>query len=125
MEKARVEQLLTQADSALDLASEEQMRPEEDVVPFSICHNSRISIRMYLMSFLIKNGKEPDGNDSMANLLNQCVEIDKDFSTLDISEFECGGSKENHNNNEYCLSVNKVSSCFNAAREVKKLVHSA
>ena len=47
MEKEKVKQLLTQADAALHLASEEKMRPEEDVVPFSICHNSRLSIRMH------------------------------------------------------------------------------
>jgi len=123
MEKARVEQLLTQADSALDLAAEEQMRPEEDVVPFSVCHNSRISIRMYFMSYLIKNGVEPIANGSMNDLLNQCAVIDKNFSKLKVSEIECASSKA-INNTEYCLSVNKVSGCFSAALAVKALVHS-
>jgi len=123
MEKVRVEQLLTQADSALELAAEEQMRPEEDIVTFSICHNSRISIRMYLLSFLIKNSIEPDANDSMTNLLKLCSEVDESFKNLNVTEFECAGSKANHNH-EYCLSVNQVNGCFDAAKEIKKLVHS-
>ena len=121
MENEIVKQLLTQADAAFDLASEEQMRPAEDVVPFSICHNSRVSIRIYLMSFLIKNGIQPDSNESMKELLARCAKINKRFSKLDISDMDCRSSKAD-NNEEYCLSVDKVSNCFEAANEVKKLI---
>ena len=121
MEKEKVTQLLTQAETALDLALEEQMRPAEDIVPFSICHNSRISIRMYLLSYLIKHGIKTEANVSMKDLLSKCEEINSEFKNLDISEIECRGSRENHNN-EYCLTVNEVTSCFDAANEVKKLI---
>jgi hypothetical protein len=122
MKNEIVRQLLTQADAAFDLASEEQMRPVEDVVPFSICHNSRVSIRIYLMTFLIKNGVQPDSNESMKELLARCSKIDKKFSKLDISDMECRSSKADKND-EYCLSVAKVTNCFEAANEVKKLVN--
>ena len=112
---------MTQADTALDLALEEQMRPEEDIVPFSICHNSRISIRMYLLSYLIKHGIQPESDESMKVLLLRCEEINAGFAALDISEIECRGSRAN-NNDEYCLSVDDVTNCFDAANEVKKLI---
>jgi len=121
MEKEKVKQLLTQGDTALDLALEEQMRPEEDIVPFSICHNSRISIRMFLLSYLIKHGIDADSNVSLKDLLMQCEEINPRFSTLDISDIECRGSRVK-DNDEYCLTVNAVTNCFDAANEVKKLI---
>lgn len=121
MGKEKVTQLMTQADTALDLALEEQMRPAEDIVPFSICYNSRISIRMYLLSYLIKHNIKPEANESMKNLLSKCEEINSGFSALDISEIECRGSNANRND-EYCLSVNEVTNCFDAANEVKKLI---
>ena len=122
MEKERVKQLLTQADNALEMASEERMRPEEDVVPFSVCHNSRVSIKMYLMSYLIKHGVTLEQEMSMTELLSECGKLDKRFEGLDISEIECGGNK-NANRDEYCLSVDKVSNCFEAANRVKKLMY--
>jgi len=122
MENEIVKQLLTQADGALNLASEEQMRPAEDVVPFSICHNSRVSIRIYLMSFLIKNGIQPDSNESMKDLLSQCTKIDQRFAKLDISDMECRGNRADQSD-EYCLSVDKVTNCFEAANKVKDLIN--
>ena len=121
MENEIVKQLITQADAALHLASEEQMRPEEDVVPFSICHNSRTSIRIYLMSFLIKKGIQPVADSSMKELLSACSEIDKKFAALDVSDMECRGNKA-HQADDYCLSIDKVTNCFDAANEVKKLI---
>jgi hypothetical protein len=121
MEKERVKQLMTQADAALEMASEERMRPEEDVVPFSICHNSRVSIRMYLMSYLLKHGVQPNTDESTKDLLTKCSAFDKRFAHLDISEVECGGSRPH--NDDYCLSVNKVTNCFEAANQVRKLIH--
>ena len=122
MEKERVKQLMTQADATLDLASEERMKPEEDVVHYSICHNSRLSIRMYLISYLLKHQVQPDKNESIMDLLKRCAEIDDRFSKVDISEVECRSSSAN-NNVEYCLSLGKVSSCFDAASKIKNLIY--
>ncbi|MEQ8324331.1 MAG: hypothetical protein RIE58_09960 [Vicingaceae bacterium] len=122
MEKESLEQLLHQAEAAFEQASEEQMRPAEDVVPVSICHHSRNSMRMYLMSFLIKKGIKPDQNASIKELLIKCAEQDKRFANLDVSEIECRTSKLAVND-EYCLSIDKVTNCFEAASVVKKLVY--
>ena len=113
---------MTQADATLGLASEERMKPEEDVVHYSICHNSRLSIRMYLISYLLKHQVQPDNNASIMELLDQCGNIDYRFKDVDISEIECRGSKADKND-EYCLSLSKVGSCFDAANEVRKLIY--
>jgi hypothetical protein len=121
MEKEKIDQMISLADDALHMASEEQMKPEEDVVSYSICHNSRASIRMYLTSYLMKHGVDPDPNDSVEELIVQCSKIDDRFSSLNISEVECGANKADHDY-EYCLRINSVVGCFGAASEVQKLI---
>lgn len=115
--------LIQQADAALRIASEERMRPEEDVVAYSICHNSRISIRMYLASYLLKHGVTADASLSLDELLTSCAAINPDFSKIDVSEVECRGAKAERGN-EYCLAVGAVTNCFEAATEVRKLIQS-
>lgn len=117
----KVKSMLQEADATLRRASEERMKPEEDVVAYSICHNSRSSIRMYLASYLLKHGKEGNPNLSINELLKQCAEINPEFTQVDISEIECRGSAKEENN-EYCLAVGKVTNCFEAANEVRKLI---
>lgn len=124
MEEKNLQQLLKEAESALDQASEEQLRPAEDIVPISICHHSRTSIRMYLLSYLMKKGVKPDGNASIKELLVKCAELDKRFANLDVSEIECRTSKASVND-EYCLSLDKVTNCYEVANHLKKLVYEA
>ena len=52
----------------------------------------------------------------------QKITVNPDFSKVDISEIECRGGKGDRN--EYCLAVAQVTNCFEAASEVKKLIHS-
>lgn len=114
--------LIQEADAALQVASQERMKPEEDVVAYSVCHNSRLSIRLYLASHLQKHGVEARPGWSINELLKRCAAVNPDFSKVDVSEIECRGGKGDRN--EYCLAVAQVTSCFEAANEVRKLIHS-
>lgn len=114
--------LIQEADAALQAASRERMKPEEDVVAYSVCHNSRLSIRLYLASYLQKHGVDVQAGWSINELLKRCAAVDPDFSKVDVSEIECRGSRGDRD--EYCLAVAQVTNCFEAANEVKKLVHS-
>ena len=114
--------LIQEADAALQIASQERMRPEEDVVAYSVCHNSRLSIRLYLAAYLQKHGVEAEAGWSITELLKRCAAVNPDFSKVDVSEIECRGDKAGRN--EYCLAVAQVTNCFQAAGEVKKLIHS-
>lgn len=114
--------LIQEADAALQVASQERMRPEEDVVAYSVCHNSRQSMRLYLAGYLQKNGVAAAPDWSLNELLQRCAEIHPDFAKVDVSEVECRAGKGQRN--EYCLAVAQVANCFEAASEVRKLVHS-
>lgn len=113
---------IQEADAMLQIAAQERMRPEEDVVAYSVCHNSRLSIRLYLTSYLQKHGVNADAAWSIDDLLKRCAEVNPDFSKVDVSEIECRGGKGA--TNEYCLAVAQVTNCFEAASEVKRLIHS-
>jgi RNase adaptor protein for sRNA GlmZ degradation len=114
--------LMQEADAALDAAARERMRPEQDVVAYSVCHNSRQSIRMHLTSYLLKHGVSADADASITELLNRCAAINPEFSKVDVSEIRCRG--DGADNAEYCLAVRQVTNCFEAATEVRKLIHS-
>ncbi len=114
--------LIQEGDAALQVAAQERMRPQEDVVAYSVCHNSRLSIRLYLAGYLEKHGVVPEPGWSLNDLLKRCTAVNPDFSKVDISEIECRGGKGDRN--EYCLAVAQVTNCFEAASEVKKLIHS-
>lgn len=114
--------LIQEADAMLQIASRERMRPEEDVVAYSVCHNSRLSIRLYLTSYLQKHGVAAEAGWSINELLARCTAVNPDFSKIDVSEIECRGGKADRN--EYCLAVAQVTNCFESANEVRKLIHS-
>ena len=114
--------LIQEADAMLQVASQERMRPAEDVVAYSVCHNSRLSIRLYLAAYLQKHGVAAEANWSINDLLKRCTAVNPDFAKVDVSEIECRGGKGALN--EYCLAVAQVTNCFEAASEVKKLIHS-
>ena len=114
--------LIQEADAALQIASQERMRPEEDVVAYSVCHNSRLSIRLYLAAYLHEHGVDAEAGWSINELLRRCAAVDPDFSKVDVSEIECRGGKGDRS--EYCLAVAQVTNCFEAANEVKKLIRS-
>lgn len=114
--------LIQEADAALQVASQERLKPEEDVVAYSVCHNSRLSMRLYLAAYLQKHGVEAGADWSLNDLLKGCAAVNPDFSKVDVSEIECRGGKGDRS--EYCLAVAQVTNCFEAASEVRKLIHS-
>ncbi len=119
--KEEIVNLYNQAEIKLHFAAEEQMKPEEDLVHYSVCHNSRTSIRLYLTSYLLNHDKQVEANSSIMDLIKQCAEIDSRFADINLSEIECRDTKASKNY-EYCLSTNKVGGCFAAAKEVRDLV---
>jgi len=114
--------LIQEADAMLQAASQERMRPAEDVVAYSVCHNSRQSIRLYLAAYLQKHGVVAEADWSINDLLARCRAVNPDFAKVDVSEIECRGGKGMLN--EYCLAVAQVTNCYDSANEVRKLIHS-
>jgi len=95
------------------------MKPHNDIVSFSVCNNSKLAIKLLLESYLIKNNFSIDKNESLALLLERCSLIDPKFKSVSLSKIDC---RHNTNNNSYCSSVDKVSACYNTAKEIELLI---
>ena len=111
--------LLSSAEDLYKAAERESMRSREDVVTHLLCFNSRQSIINYLHSFLLKHNVEPLEPMTMANLLEQCCEIDARFELADISPINC--RFETHDR-DYCLERDQVDRCFLSATQVRNIV---
>jgi hypothetical protein len=113
MEAKNIDVLLQEATRLLELAENETYRSKEDVASFLICHNSRQALINSMSYYLIKNNIiliEPVTADS---LWKQCQEQDGRFQEVNMSTINC---KHEENSERYCLSVNKVSSCYDTAK---------
>lgn len=77
--------ILDKADNFFYAAKEELCRPEEDVVPYSVCRNAYYAVMNYLGSFLGEHGVEFQEKDQIEDLLNQCRTIDRKFYSLNLS----------------------------------------
>lgn len=111
--------ILAKAIKKIDNANEELMKPHDAIVSYAVCNNSKLAIKLLLESYLVKNNSNIDKNESLALLLERCILIDKKFKSVNLSKIDC---RHNTNNNSYCSSVDKVSSCYNTAKEIELLI---
>jgi hypothetical protein len=102
------------------IAENEINRPNEDAVLLCACYTTRISISRFLQSYL-QSTSPGNREDNMHQLLDECIRLDRQFSKIDLSCFNCGETGTECNN-QYCLSGEKVSECYTRARDVKDLV---
>jgi uncharacterized protein (UPF0332 family) len=76
---------LDKAEELLSRANNELCKPEEDVVPYSICQSAYYAIVNYLGSFLLDNGVEFQESSNVADLLRSCRAIDDKFNELHLA----------------------------------------
>lgn len=119
MTSEKIQVLLSTAEDLYKTAEDETMRSQEDVVTHMLCYNSRLAIINYLQGFLIKNNVEAEEPITMANLLEQCKEIDARFELADISPINC--RFETHDR-DYCLERDQVDRCFESATHIRNIV---
>ena len=100
------------AQEKLNEAKKELFRPEEDMVSYLVCKNSQHAIESYLKGYLLNNGVDVEGCDTIDSLYNQCLVINKNFEKVDLSDFQC---KALDINSRYCTEVPIVTNCFDAA----------
>lgn len=75
---------IVQADELYEIAQNELSRPEEDVVPYSVCRNAFKSVNKYLSGYLLKHGIDIHASMSLEELLNRCRQIDHKFNDLNL-----------------------------------------
>jgi len=107
------------ATEKLRKANDELFRPEEDIVPYSVCKNSQFAIESYLKGYLLENEVDISTLDTMDKLLEQCKHINKKFEKIDLSDIVCKAHKID---TRYCDSIKKVSDCFDAADSLDTLL---
>lgn len=83
----KINATLDQATIDLANAKEGLSKPEEDVVPYSVCKGAYQSIVGFLSAYLMQNGRELPEEVSIAHLLSSCREVDVRFNDLHLSPF--------------------------------------
>lgn len=81
----KIQATLDQAEQLYYQAKEELCKPEEDVVPYSVCQSSFNSVTNYLNSFILRNGRDLPLQQGIEELLTQCRAIDERFQDLHLS----------------------------------------
>lgn len=114
MSSTENDNMLREALLRFKRAEAELKRPRKDVVAYSVCQSSKQAVEMFLRSYL---GKAGCGEMQLKALLERCCRVDNHFRSIDISSFACDGNKCS-----YCLSVEKIESCFDSLRVVKEFV---
>lgn len=112
-------QFLAKALNKIDSANEELMKPHDAIISYSVCTNSKLAIKLLLESYLAKNNIPINKGESIALLLERCIILDKKFKSVDLSKINC---RHNTSSSSYCSSVEKVSACYNTAKEIELLI---
>lgn len=115
----KANKLFDKAFLSLNNANKEFYRPEEDIVPFSVCKNSQSAIENFLKGYLFKKGIDPFPFTTINQLLGECKKLNKNFEKLDLSNFNC---KTHQIDSKYCYSVSKASNCFTLANSLHKFL---
>ncbi len=103
-------------------AENELKRPHEDVVTLSACQSVRSSMKHIMELYLSAHAIPFDKNPSLSSLLEQCMKTSKEFSIVDFSNIECKGTDHAHCDGKYCLSIENVACCIDAANKLQNIV---
>lgn len=117
--KNEANRLFDKAFQSLNSANKEIYRPEEDIVPFSVCKNSQYAIESFLKGYLYKKGVDPFPFKTINQLFEECKKLNVEFEKIDLSNFNC---KSNEIDSRYCNNVSKVSSCYLLANNLSDFI---
>ena len=113
--KERAQALFKEAVKKVSEANEELCRPEEDVVTVLVCKKAQRATENFLRGFLLQNNVEPGLNRTLDELYNQCIDINPNFSLVDLSNFEC---RILQLDSQQCNSLSKVNGCIETASKL-------
>lgn len=110
--KDKANKLFTDASKKLNEANKELFKPKEDLVTYMVCKNAQFAVENYLKGFLLQNGVNPSKYKTVESLYEQCIQLNKKFEEVDLSDFNC---KSHDLDSRYCNEVSKVNNCFDIA----------
>lgn len=117
MYEQKAQTAIGQADELFQIAKEELSRPEEDVVPYSVCRNAFISVNKYLAGYLLKHGIDIHASMSLEVLLNKCREIDAKFNDLNLDPLYSTSEPE-----DVWMDMDTVNEFIELATRTRKMV---
>lgn len=103
----------------LESAQIEMFKSEGDIVPFKICNLTRQSLRKYLISFLLKNGRDCFSSSSVEELIKQCTMIDPSFKEIKLSHMDC---RNENLDISFCTEYLQVKNCVQMASRIRHFI---
>ncbi|WP_420319034.1 HEPN domain-containing protein [Ekhidna sp.] len=114
---SKINATLEIADSHLNNAQNGLCKPEEDVVPYSVCKNSHSAIINYLSAYLMRNGREIPKSHTVEELLSFCREVNPVFEELHLAPFYHPTDTE-----DVWMNMDTANDFFKMAEKTKELV---
>lgn len=102
-------------------AETELNRPMDDVVTLSACQSVRDAMNQMMHIYLSAYETSAAGK-SIGELLDTCSKVNPVFSGVDITNIECKGISHAHCDGKYCLTIENVACCLNAANKLKDII---
>ena len=119
MYQEKAQTAIIQAEEMYRNAQEELARPEEDVVPYSVCRNAFKSVNKYLSGYLMKHGVDIHASMSLDVLLNNCREIDPKFNSLNLDPLYSSSEPE-----DVWMDMDTVKEFIELASKTREMVNS-
>lgn len=111
----RSKAFFNEATKRLQLAKDENFKPFEDFVSYSVCKNSQRAIEGYLKGYLIEKGEEIELKDTIATLYDKCIAIDGNFKKIHLKDIRC---KKEGIDARYCSDLSTVTKCSETAESI-------
>lgn len=116
MEASKINFKFRKADRCLEAAKNELNRPSEDVVPFMVYRNARLSISNDLPGFLWEHGKQLFEDTSAESLPEECCTVNPRFKELELNPLRFMGDEG------YSAAIEQVEGCHDLATFVRQIV---
>ena len=110
------------ADNDLKVAYNELNINNSDKITDAICFHCQQAIEKYLKAFLILNKIEFKKTHNLDFLLSMCINIDKDFSILNIDDLSSYAVEIRYPDDFYIPSVKEAENAYKIAINVKMFI---
>ena len=117
MNDQKIKTTYDHANELFEQAQEELARPEEDVVPYSVCRSAFKAVNIYLTAYLLKHGFDIHASMSLELILNKCRELDPKFNSLNLAPLYTTEKEQN-----VWMDMGTVREFISLATKTKNLV---
>ena len=113
---------LNKANSDLKVVEHELNLQEKEIVKDAVCFHCQQAVEKYLKAFLIYNKVKPERTHDINHLLDQCANIDKKFTNIEIRELSSFGVDIRYPSDFYIPDMEDVKFYYDLTKRIKELV---